>query len=187
MISPDYPIDAIKGKAFVVGDNVDTDQIIPAQYLNLVPTLPAEYRKLASYALCGLPEPHERFVKPGNDSSEYTIIVAGKNFGCGSSREHAPICLGGAGCKVILSQSYARIFFRNCIATGELFPVEYDSETDLEHRIKTGDEVTVNLKNNTITLSDGTLLPLRDPGDVRGVIQAGGIFNFARQTGIVSK
>ena len=87
------------GPVYVVRDNIDTDQIIPAQYLTLVPTIPDEYEKLGSYALAGLPESlyPTRFVKEGKLDSDYPIVVGGKNFGCGSSREHAPIAhrLGG--------------------------------------------------------------------------------------------
>ena len=83
------------GPVYVVRDNIDTDQIISAQYLNLVPTIPEEYEKLGSYALDGLPKSlyATRFVKEGALDSEFPIVVAGKNFGCGSSREHAPIAL----------------------------------------------------------------------------------------------
>src|SRR5262245_53296231 len=105
------------GPVYVVRDNIDTDQIIPAQYLTLVPTIPEEYRKLGTYALCGLPDSlyPVRFVKPEQTTSEFLIVVAGRNFGCGSSREHAPIALGAAGCRVVLAESLARIFFRNSV------------------------------------------------------------------------
>ncbi|HZV33367.1 MAG TPA: 3-isopropylmalate dehydratase, partial [Verrucomicrobiae bacterium] len=108
------------GPVYVVRDNIDTDQIIPAQYLNLVPTIPEEYVKLGAYAMAGLPESlyPVRFVKEGQLDSEYPIVIAGRNFGCGSSREHAPIAMGSAACKVVLAESFARIFFRNCVATG---------------------------------------------------------------------
>ena len=87
------------GPVYVVRDNIDTDQIIPAQYLTLVPTIQEEYDKLGSYALCGLPDAlyPARFVKEGQLDSDYPIVVAGRNFGCGSSREHAPIAMGAAG------------------------------------------------------------------------------------------
>lgn len=184
MIPKDFQLNAIRGKVFVVGENIDTDQIIPAHYLTLDPTKPEEYRKLGSYALCGLPDSYAtRFVEEGKDTSDFTIIIADNNFGCGSSREHAPNCLGAAGCRVILAPSYARIFFRNCIATGELFPVEYDPETGLLGKVKTGDEVVVDLVSNTVMLPNGEVLPLRDPGAVREVILSGGIFEFARKSG----
>src|SRR5437868_3364333 len=97
------------GPVYVVGDNIDTDQIIPAQYLNLIPTIAEEYEKLGSFALIGLPDSlyPVRFVKAGQVDSDYPIVVAGRNFGCGSSREHAPIALGSAGCKVVLAESFA--------------------------------------------------------------------------------
>jgi len=112
----------IKGKVFVLDDNIDTDQIIPAEYLTLVPSKPDEYEKLGSYALIGLPDRYDRFIAEGESKTVYSIIVAGENFGCGSSREHAPIALGAAGLEAVVAQSYARIFFRNCTATGELYP-----------------------------------------------------------------
>src|SRR5690242_14565109 len=90
----------IRGKAYVLGDNVDTDQIIPAQYLTLNPAIPEEYRQFGKYALSsvppsqsGLPKGHVPFHTKDEFVSDYKIIVAGKNFGCGSSREHAPIAL----------------------------------------------------------------------------------------------
>ena len=76
----------ICGKVYVLGDNIDTDQIIPAEYLNLVPTIPEEYKKLGSYALAGLPDDSSPFIDEATGSSEYVVIVAGRNFGCGSSR-----------------------------------------------------------------------------------------------------
>src|SRR6266481_7677491 len=87
------------GPVYVVRDNIDTDQIIPAQYLTLVPTIPEEYEKLGSYAMCGLPDSlyPTRFVKDSQLDSEFPIVVGGRNFGCGSSREHTPIELGSAG------------------------------------------------------------------------------------------
>ena len=99
-----------EGPVFVVKDNIDTDQIIPAQYLNLVPTIPEEYEKLGSYALIGLPESlySTRYVYEGELDSNYPIVVAGRNFGCGSSREHAPIALGSAGCSLALSRQRGR-------------------------------------------------------------------------------
>ena len=81
------------GPVYVVRDNIDTDQIISAQYLNLVPTIAKEYEKLGSYALAGLPDSLYpiRFVKEGQMDSEYPIVVGGRNFGCGSSREHGTL------------------------------------------------------------------------------------------------
>ena len=176
------------GPVFVVRDNIDTDQIIPAQYLNLVPTIAEEYEKLGSYALCGLPESlyPKRYVKAGALDSEYPIVVGGRNFGCGSSREHAPIALGSAGCKVVLAEGFARIFFRNCVATGELYPCEcVDRLCDL---LKTGDVVTVDLDAGTVAVkATGKVHKFKPLGDVRPVVDAGGLFNYARKTGMIEK
>src|SRR5213593_3562240 len=133
------------GPVYVVRDNIDTDQIIPAQYLNLVPTIPDEYEKLGSYALCGLPRDQYpvRYVADGQIKTVYPIVIAGRNFGCGSSREHAPIALGATGCQAVVAEGFARIFFRNCVATGELYPVE--STQRLCDTLKTGDEVELDL------------------------------------------
>jgi 3-isopropylmalate/(R)-2-methylmalate dehydratase small subunit len=176
----------ISGPVFVVQDNIDTDQIIPAEFLNLVPTIPEEYEKLGSFAMWGLPESlyATRYVEDGQLDSQYPIVVAGRNFGCGSSREHAPIALGSADCKVVLAESFARIFFRNCVATGEVYPCE------IPHRLcdslKTGDVVTVDLDNATIKIEGtGEQFSFKPLGDVKPVVDAGGLFNYARQTGMI--
>jgi 3-isopropylmalate/(R)-2-methylmalate dehydratase small subunit len=174
------------GPVYVVRDNIDTDQIIPAQHLNLVPTIPEEYEKLGSYALCGLPESLYPlpYVQPGKLDSEYPIVIAGRNFGCGSSREHAPIALGSAGCKLVLAESFARIFFRNSVATGELYPCELLQR--LCETLKTGDEVAVDLNAETVTLrKTGEVLKFKPLGDVRPVVDAGGLFNYARKSGMI--
>jgi 3-isopropylmalate/(R)-2-methylmalate dehydratase small subunit len=176
----------ISGRVYVVRDNIDTDQIISAQYLNLVPTIPDEYEKLGSYALARLPDSLYplRYVTEGKLDSDYAIVVAGRNFGCGSSREHAPIALGSAGCRVVLAESFARIFFRNCVATGELYPCEcVDRLCDV---LQTGDAVEVNLDDATVGVRHtGTVYRFKALGDVRPVVDAGGIFNYARQTGMI--
>ena len=171
---------------YVVEDNIDTDQIIPAQYLTLVPTIPEEYEKLGSYAMIGLPDelyPIE-FIKKDTTKTDYKIVIAGKNFGCGSSREHAPISLGAAGVDVIVAESYARIFFRNSVATGELYP--YEARERLIDIVKTGDVATVDFDNDTIEMN-GKVHQLKSMGDVRPVIDAGGLFNYARQSGMIPK
>jgi 3-isopropylmalate/(R)-2-methylmalate dehydratase small subunit len=176
-----------RGPVYVVRDNIDTDQIIPAQYLTLVPTIEDEYEKLGSYALCGLPDSlyPTRFIKDGQLDTEYLIVVGGRNFGCGSSREHAPIALGSAGCRIVLAESFARIFFRNSVATGELYPCEcLDRLCDL---LKTGDVVTVDLDKTTVTVeATGRTYSFKPLGDVRPVVDAGGLFNYARQTGMIA-
>ncbi|QSR87139.1 3-isopropylmalate dehydratase [Candidatus Methylacidiphilum infernorum] len=174
----------IFGKVFVVKDNIDTDQIIPAQYLMYLPTVPEELEKLGSFALSGLPEssyPH-RYVEAGKTKTIYPIIIAGKNFGCGSSREHAPIALAAAGCKVIIARSYARIFFRNCIATGAVFP--YEIQDEFPQEIHTGKELIVDLDEEKVII-DNHFFALKSLGDAKAVIEAGGIFNYAKRSGMI--
>jgi 3-isopropylmalate/(R)-2-methylmalate dehydratase small subunit len=174
------------GPVYVVKDNIDTDQIIPAQYLNLIPTIPDEYKKLGSYALCGLPDAlyPQRFVDEGQTDTKYPIVIGGRNFGCGSSREHAPIAMGAADCKVVIAESFARIFFRNCVATGELYPIDcVDRLCDI---LKTGDVVTVNLNDSTLKVqSTGKVYKLKSLGEAKPVIDAGGLFEFARKSGMI--
>ena len=181
----DEPVSDFKvtGKVYVLGDNIDTDLIIPTMYLNLVPTIPEEYRKLGSHALAGLPDSYPVFSSHPDGTTPYAIIVAGKNFGCGSSREHAPIAIGAAGCKAVVAESYARIYFRNAVASGEVFPLE--SAEPLKDAFKTGDEATLDLAAGTLTrLSDGKVFTLAAADAVAPVIAAGGLFNYARQTGM---
>ncbi|CAA2978414.1 3-isopropylmalate dehydratase small subunit 3-like [Olea europaea subsp. europaea] len=175
------------GLCYVVGDNIDTDQIIPAEYLTLVPSNPDEYEKLGSYALIGLPSSYEtRFIDPGETKSKYSIVIGGDNFGCGSSREHAPVALGASGVAAVVAESYARIFFRNSVATGEVYPME--SEGRLCEECKTGDVVTIELgesDSKLINHSSGKEYKLKPIGDAGPVIEAGGIFAYARKTGMI--
>ena len=176
----------IRGPVYVLEDNIDTDLLIPACYLNLVPTIPEEYRKLGSYALAGLPDTFTKFASNADGTTPYPIVIGGRNFGCGSSREHAPIALGAAGAHAVIAESYARIFFRNAVATGEIFPLE--SEIRLCKIFKTGVEAEVDIKQSTITrLSDGQVFALKPIGAVAPVIAAGGMFAYAREIGMINK
>ncbi len=175
----------ISGQIFVVDDNIDTDQIIPAEYLTLVPSKPDEYEKLGSYAMIGLPDSYGKFIESGEQKTRYPIIIAGENFGCGSSRSDAPIALGAAGVRAVVALSYARIFFRNCSATGELYPIE--SVERLCDFFVTGQEVTIDFTGRSNyqphSQCNFSLKPL---GDVGPVIDAGGLFDYARQTGMIA-
>ncbi|RCV07597.1 hypothetical protein SEVIR_1G262000v4 [Setaria viridis] len=176
------------GEVFVVGDNIDTDQIIPAEHLTLVPSKPDEYRKLGSFAFAGLPTAAypTPFVDPGEESTRYAVIVGGANFGCGSSREHAPVALGAAGARAVVAESYARIFFRNSVATGEVYPLELH-DAGAWKECKTGDVVTVDLGNSVlINHTSGKEYKLKPIGDAGPVIEAGGIFAYARKTGMIA-
>ncbi|MBS0656754.1 MAG: 3-isopropylmalate dehydratase [Verrucomicrobia bacterium] len=176
----------MKANAYVVRDNIDTDQIIPAEYLTLVPTIPDEYEKLGSYAMAGLPPANypQPFVESGALKTRFPVIIAGRNFGCGSSREHAPIALGAAGVQAVVAESYARIFFRNCVATGELLP--FETPERLLDLVQTGDEVELDLEAETLRIGARTI-QLKPLGEARPVIEAGGIFNFARQSGMIGQ
>lgn len=123
-------------------------------------------------------------MEPGEYQSKYTIVIGGDNFGCGSSREHAPVALGAAGVSAVVAESYARIFFRNSVATGEIYPLE--SEVRLCDECKTGDVVTIELGDNKlINHTSGKEYKLKPIGDAGPVIEAGGIFAYARSTGMI--
>lgn len=176
----------IRGQVYVLGDNIDTDQIIPAEHLNLVPTIPEEYRKLGSYAMAGLPDSFPAFIADGVDTTPYTIIMAGRNFGCGSSREHAPIALGAAGVSAVVAESYARIFFRNAVATGELYPLE--SRERLCDTFSTGDRAEIDIASSLLTdVGTGRSFDIAPLGEIRPVIDAGGLFGYARATGMIPR
>ncbi len=182
----------IKGKAFVLGNNIDTDQIIPAEHLVYSLTDPEEKKKYGHFALSavplqqsGLPGGNIPFVKGDNCESEFQIIIGGSNFGCGSSREHAPFALQVAGAKVIVAESYARIFYRNSVDGG--FVVPYESFEKMNDKIKTGDNLEINLKENTLSnLSDGKVYKLKPLGDVLPIVEAGGIFEYARKNSMIA-
>jgi len=183
--------DTITGKAFVLGDDIDTDQIIPAEYLSLNPSDPEERKYFGMYALvglpdaqAGLPEGNTRFVPEKQFKTEYPVIIGGKNFGCGSSREHAPLALAEAGARCVVAEFYARIFFRNCVNGAYLLPME--CEERLCDQISTGDQVTVDAEAGRITnhTTDQTY-SLKPLGDVKPIIDAGGVFAYARDTGML--
>ena len=182
---------SISGKAFVMGDDIDTDQIIPAEYLSFNPADPDERKYFGMYAMagvppaqCGLPEGNMRFVPEGGFKTEYTIIIGGKNFGCGSSREHAPLAIAEAGASVVVAEFYARIFFRNCVNGGYLLPCECTQR--LIEEISTGDECEVDVAaGKLINKTTGKEYELSPLGDVKPIIEAGGVFDYAKQQGML--
>jgi 3-isopropylmalate/(R)-2-methylmalate dehydratase small subunit len=146
------------------GDDVDTDAIIPGRFLTIYD--PGE---LAKHAFEGTRDEYAKQVKSGD------IVVGGKNFGCGSSREHAPLALLGGGVNVVVAQSFARIFFRNSINVGVLPVVCKDAG-----RISDGAKVTLNLRKGFIEV-DGkhfTIEPV--PVFMQGIIDAGGLVEYAK-------
>jgi 3-isopropylmalate/(R)-2-methylmalate dehydratase small subunit len=181
----------ITGKVYVLGDNIDTDQIIPAQFLSYDPTNPEERKYFGKYANSGVPEGQQGlptgtvpFVVGDAFRSDYAIIVGGKNFGCGSSREHAPLALAEAGIRVVIAEFYARIFFRNSINGAYLLPME--SVERLVEQFKTGDDATLDLNQATITNNtSGKSFKLNPVGDVLPIVEAGGVFNYAREAGMI--
>ena len=167
--------DKIQGRIYKFGDNVNSDIIIAGRYLIYI-----DPARLAEHAFEMLGDGF-----PGK-LRNFDILVAGRNFGCGSSREHAPIALGSAGCKVVLAESFARIFFRNCVPTGELYPCEcVDRLCDV---LKTGDVVSVDIVAETVTVEKtGKVFKFKPLGDVKEVVDVGGLFNFAREKGMIEK
>ncbi|MEX2212542.1 MAG: 3-isopropylmalate dehydratase [Phycisphaeraceae bacterium] len=181
----------ITGKAFVMGDDIDTDQIIPAEYLSFNPSDPAERKYFGMYAMsgvppaqCGLPKGNMRFVPEGEFKSPYTVVIGGRNFGCGSSREHAPLAIAEAGGTVVVAEFYARIFFRNCVNGGYLLPCECVDR--LVEEISTGDEVEVDIEAGELrNKTTGKTHALKPLGDAKPIIDAGGVFEYAKQTGML--
>ncbi len=181
----------ITGKAYVLGDNIDTDQIIPAEYLKFSTTDPEERKMFGRMCLSsvpegqrGLPDGNIRFVPEGEFESQYQIVVAGKNFGCGSSREHAPLALAVAGIRCVIAEFYARIFYRNSINGGYLIP--FECEERLCERVCTGDELKIDVgagvMHNLTTQEQYRLKPL---GEIAPILAAGGVFPYARQVGML--
>lgn len=182
----------ITGRAYVLGDNIDTDQIIPAQYLSYNPSDPEERRYFGMYANAGVPEEqaglpdgHKPFVPEGEFRSEYSIIIGGKNFGCGSSREHAPLALAEAGVKCVIAEFYARIFYRNSVNGGYLLPLV--AVERLVETTRTGDELAVDLEAGAVeNQTQGWKVGLEPLGDVLPIVDAGGVFAYARQAGMIA-
>ena len=154
----------VRGKVFKYGDNVDTDVIIPARYLNI-----ADAEELASHAMEDIDANFANTVKPGD------IIVAGRNFGCGSSREHAPRVLKDKGISCIVAPSFARIFYRNAINIG--LPI-LECEAAAEE-INAGDEVEIDFANGRISdMTTGASYESRPfPEFIQHIIDCGGLLN----------
>lgn len=162
--------EVLRGRAHKYGDNVDTDSIIPGRFLKEM-----DPKKLAEHAMEGIDPDFVKKVRPGD------FIVAGKNFGCGSSREHAPIALRYAGIKAILAKSFARIFYRNAIDGGHLIPIEIDD--NVYEKLSDGDEIEVDVSKGTIrNLTKDEVYSIRPiPELVMKIIRAGGIFMFKHE------
>lgn len=157
----------LDGRAWKFGDDIDTDAIIPGRYL--VINDPAE---LAQHLFEGVRPEMAVQVKPGD------IVVAGNNFGCGSSREHAPLALKGAGVSAVIAKSFARIFFRNAINIG--LPLFICSEVD---KIRDGDPIEIDMAGGIIhnlgTKESYKTTPL--PQFLREIVEAGGLVEYTKR------
>ena len=182
----------IQGLAYVVGDAIDTDQIIPAEHLVYSLNKPDERRMYGRFAMSGvpvdqqgLPEGHTPFTDPDKYLSKFTFVIGGVNFGCGSSREHAPFALTEAGAQVVIAQSYARIFYRNTIDGG--FVIPFESHDKINDQIRTGDVLHLDTRIGQLTNHTGGQEYLLKPlGDVADILNAGNVFEYARQNGLIA-
>ena len=154
-----------EGRVFKYGDNVDTDVIIPARYLNV-----SSGEELAKYCMIDIDEDFAKEVQPGD------IIVAGKNFGCGSSREHAPLAIKCAGVACVIAPSFARIFYRNSINIG--MPIMECPEAAED--IKAGDRVSVDFSTGVITnITTGKTYQAEPfPEFMQKIIDKGGLVKY---------
>lgn len=156
-----------QGQAWVYGDNVDTDVIIPARYLNT-----SDAKELAKYCMEDIDTTFAQEVKAGD------IMIAGENFGCGSSREHAPIALKESGISVVIAKSFARIFFRNAINIG--LPILENK--DLPDEVSKGDTIEFDLTNGivkNITTGKEYQTPTYS-GSIQKLIEVGGLVNYTK-------
>ncbi|NWJ68559.1 3-isopropylmalate dehydratase small subunit [Marine Group I thaumarchaeote] len=148
-------------------DNIDTDVILPGPYLKL-----HEHAELAEHAMEGMDPDFHSKVKEAN------IIVTGKNFGCGSSREHAPIALSASGIEAVLALSFARIFYRNSVDGAYLLPIEIDEKT--YSAISEKDELEIDTNTNVIkNITKNQTYSMKPFPDLIGkIIEAGGLFKY---------
>lgn len=158
---------ALEGKVWRYGDNVDTDVIIPARYLNTF-----DPKELAEHCMIDIDETFAPNVQEGD------IMVGGKNFGCGSSREHAPIAIKASGVPVVIAASFARIFYRNGINIG-LPLLEIGDQVE---KIKAGDRISVDLNEGVVkNLSTGASFKAQPvPGFIQDIANAGGLINYVK-------
>lgn len=156
-----------KGKVFKYGDNIDTDVIIPARYLNT-----SDAKELASHCMEDIDQSFIGKVKAGD------IMVGGKNFGCGSSREHAPIAIKESGISCVIASTFARIFYRNAINIG-LAILECE---EASQKIQNGDEVEIDFETGIITniTKNETYKAMPFPDFVQSIIDQNGLVNAVK-------
>ena len=147
------------------GDNVDTDAIIPGRFLTIY-----DEKELAKHAFEGIRDDFSRLAQEGD------VIVAGRNFGCGSSREHAPLALKGAGVRVVLAKSFARIFFRNAINVGLLPLVCPDTD-----QMKDGQKIAVREREGKIMVDGREYSVEPVPEFMYSIVEAAGLVGYAKE------
>lgn len=159
----------LEGKVWRYGDNIDTDVIIPARYLNSF-----DPKELASHCMVDIDETFAQNVVEGD------IMVGGKNFGCGSSREHAPIAIKASGVPVIVAANFARIFYRNGINIG-LPLLEIG---DAVEKIKAGDKLRIDVSAGTVeNVTTGDVFKAQPlPGFIQDIAKAGGLVNYVKES-----
>lgn len=155
----------IEGRVIKFGDNIDTDVIIPARYLNT-----SDPKELAKHCMEDADSTFVDRVKVGD------IIVAGTNFGCGSSREHAPLAIKAAGVSCVIADSFARIFYRNAINIG--LPI---LEVSLEKKVKDGDLVTVDLDRGIVEVNGEKFQAQAFPPELMEIMQSGGLIEYVKK------
>lgn len=162
----------VKGKVFKYGNNVDTDVIIPARYLNT-----SDSTELAMHCMEDIDKEFAKNVNKGD------IIVAGDNFGCGSSREHAPIAIKASGISCVIAASFARIFYRNSINIG-LPILECPEASD---KIEAGDKLDIDFDTGNITnLTKNEIYKAESfPGFIKEIINSGGLLNSIKNKGAI--
>ncbi|MGE0243107.1 MAG: 3-isopropylmalate dehydratase small subunit [Nitrososphaeraceae archaeon] len=161
-------MDKLKGKIHKYDrDNIDTDVIIPGPYLKI-----HDHKELGKHAMEGIDPNFSEKIHLGD------FLLTGKNFGCGSSREHAPIALHEVGIRAILSPSFARIFYRNAVDGGYLLPIEIES--DLLEKISDNDELEIDVDNNSIfNLTTKEIYKIKPfPEIISKIVKAGGLLYF---------
>lgn len=159
----------LEGKVWRYGDNIDTDVIIPARYLNSF-----DPKELATHCMVDIDETFAGNVKAGD------IMVGGHNFGCGSSREHAPIAIKASGIPVVIAASFARIFYRNAINVG-LPALEIGDDVE---KIKAGDILSIDLDTGKIVdkTTGDTFQATPLPGFIQDIAKAGGLINYVKES-----
>ncbi len=158
-----------EGNVWVYGNDVNTDQIFPGKYTYSI----SEPEEMAAHALEDLDTEFAKQVKPGD------IIVAGKNFGCGSSREQAAVCIKAAGVSAVIASSFARIFYRNCINAG-LPAIIAPGVSDV---VEKGDKIRIDMDKGIIQTPEKQFEFSPLSGDLKEILELGGLINYLKKKG----